>query len=235
MYDDIKQLIFPSRCIVCQTLLGDKDTGCLCDKCYSFVFRHHLCPRCGRPYFAGGSHCIHCEHEAISENIQITALFPYESMFRKAVLRWKYKGIRKYARGYADLFVNDLCLFEKFDIDGLIPVPLAQSRLRRRGFNQALDLTNELSRLTDIKVYDILERTKKTKPQSKCNKRERRTNIKGSIAVKKEISNLTLNNIAIIDDIYTTGATIKECIEAIKRHKIIKNKKIYVLTVCIGV
>lgn len=199
------------------------------------MLRNHLCPKCGRPYHTGNATCIYCKQEEMKGIEQMIALFPYTDCCRKAVLRWKYKGIRKYARGYADLFVNDLCVLEKLQIDGLVPVPLAPNRQRKRGFNQSLDLAKEISKLTSIPVYDCLVRNKNTKPQSECTKKERSQNIKGSIELKKADVFPELRQIAIIDDIYTTGATVKECIKVIRQEIRIKNEKIYLLIVCIGI
>lgn len=231
----LKELIYPNKCMLCQVLLEVGVQGQLCNQCYKSVLRHNLCSKCGRPYNIGAAACVYCTKEEPAAAAQIVALFPYEGTFRKAVFRWKYKGLRKYAKGYADLFVNDLWIIDKLKIDALVPVPIAKARFRKRGFNQALDLSCEISKLTEVKVYDILTRTRETKAQSKCSKKERLHNIKGSIKVKEEVTAVTLNHIAIIDDIYTTGATVKACIQAINRHKIIENAKIYVLTVCIGV
>ena len=237
MYGYLKQLIYPSKCVVCQTILDDHTSGFVCDKCFSFVLRHNLCPRCGRPYYIGGESCSYCKEEEMGEYARIRALFPYEGVFRKSVLRWKYRGIRKYAKGYADLFVNDLCIIEKLGIEALVPVPLSLSRLRKRGFNQALDLAKEISALTGVKVYDILTRIKETKPQSQCNKKERLNNIKGSIKVKSNEKNHLegIQRIAVLDDIYTTGATMRACIQAIKEQNEFSNVQIYVLIVCMGV
>ena len=231
----LKKLIYPNKCIVCRTLLETESEGYLCDKCYSFVLRNHLCPKCGRPYNIGDKDCAYCKTEDVNDITQIIALFPYKDHFRKSVLRWKYNGLRKYAKGYADIFVGDLCAVDKLQIEGLVPVPISTSRKRKRGFNQALDLAEEISKLTGVKVYENLRRTKETKPQSKCTKKERLSNLKDSIGIKKDSDGITLNNIAIIDDIYTTGATIKECIKAIKRQEVLKNAKIYVLIVCVGI
>ncbi|MDF2878739.1 MAG: phosphoribosyltransferase [Clostridia bacterium] len=231
----LKKLIYPDKCIVCRTLLEEENAGYLCDKCYSFVLRNHLCPKCGRPYNIGGKDCAYCKAEDAGDITQIIALFPYKDHFRKSVLRWKYSGLRKYARGYADVFVTDLYALDKLSIEGLVPVPISEARKRKRGFNQALDLAEEISKLTGVKVYDVLKRTKETKPQSKCTKKERLSNLKGSIGIKKDSESLSLNNIAIIDDIYTTGATVRECISVIKRQEVLKSAKIYVLTVCIGI
>ena len=231
---NLKKLVYPNKCMICRKILDDQVTGSLCDRCYSFVLRHNLCVRCGRPYNIGDTYCAYCNKEEQGEIDSIIPLFPYENQFKKAVLRWKYTGLRKYAKGYADLFVNDLCTIDKLKIDALIPVPLSPSRARRRGFNQALDLAEQISKASGIKVYDILTRVKDTKPQSKCSKKERMKNLKGSIEIKSGNIFLPVNNIAIIDDIYTTGATVKECLSAINRQNLVKNTKIYVLIVCIG-
>jgi len=221
--------------MICREILEKNSIGHLCDKCYSFVLRNNLCARCGRPYNIGDQYCVYCNKDEETVIEQIVPLFLYDEKFKKAVLRWKYSGLRKYAKGYADLFANDLCIIDKLNIEGLIPVPLAPRRARKRGFNQALDLTNEISKLTGAPVYDVLKRVKETKAQSQCNKKERLVNIKGSIVMKTDISALDIKNIAIVDDIYTTGATIKECIGALNRQNSIAGKKIYVLTVCIGI
>lgn len=236
MYQTIKQWIYPHKCMICQNLLDDKTVGALCDQCYSFVLRHDLCPICGRPYQVGGTYCAYCNNEEKNTKVQVIGLFPYKERFRDAVRRWKYRGVRKYAKGYADLFANDLCVIDKMHIDTLIPVPLSDSRLRKRGFNQALDLAQEIAKQTQIELSDILIRTKDTKPQSQCDQKQRLNNMKGSIAVKSDLKDFKqYKNIALVDDIYTTGATINACIEALKRQNSLENRKIYVLVVCIGV
>lgn len=235
MFKAIKSWIYPSKCMLCRQILEAETEGHLCEKCYTKVLRNHLCQKCGRPYGLGESSCTFCKKEELGEIEQIVALFPYKDYFRQAVLRWKYKGIRKYAKGYADLFVNDLCFTEKFQVDALVPVPLAPSRERMRGFNQSLDLAHEISKLTGIPVHDLLTRKKDTKPQSKCTREERLSNIKGCIQIKNVKDLPELKRIAIIDDIYTTGATIKDCIRAIREELPIKNEQIYLLIVCIGV
>lgn len=231
----LKDIFYPNKCMLCRDILDKNQLGLLCDKCYPKVLRNHLCIKCGRPYHLGKEDCLFCKKEKLRSINRIIALFPYKERCREAVLRWKYRGIRKYAIGYADLFVNDLCIIEKLKVDALIPVPLSPHREQKRGFNQSLDLAEEINKLTDIPVYDLLMREKDTKPQSKCSKEERRTNIKGSISLKRQECYPLLKRIAIIDDIYTTGATIEECIKVIRQELSIRNEEVYLLVVCIGV
>lgn len=231
----LKQIIYPRRCTLCRTILDGKETSCLCEKCSHYILKEHTCPKCGRPYNMGKERCLFCEKLDLPHIERIIALFPYKDVCREAVLRWKYKGIRKYAKSYAELFINEADLLKKMQVDALIPVPLAPNRLRKRGFNQALDLANEIGNLTGIPVYDCLKRIKNTKPQSQCSREERLKNIVGSIALKRETTHYPeLKQVAIIDDIYTTGATIKECIKVVRENLRLRNDNIYLIIVCIG-
>lgn len=231
----LKQIIYPRKCTLCRTILDEKATGYLCEKCSHYILKEHICPKCGRPYNMGEERCLFCEKLDLTHIERIIALFPYKDICRESVLRWKYKGIRKYAKSYADLFINEVDLLKKIQVDALIPVPLAPNRLRKRGFNQALDLANEIGNLTGIPVYDCLKRIKNTKPQSQCSREERLRNIVGSVVLKRDTTSYPeLRQVAIIDDIYTTGATVKECIKVVRENLRLRNDNVYLLIVCIG-
>ena len=112
----------------------------------------------------------------------------------------------------------------------LVPIPLAPSRMKKRGFNQALDLALEISRLSGIPVVDCLRRCKDTKPQAQCDKKEREKNVYKSMIFTKP-SLKEVNDIILIDDIYTTGSTIKECIRVLRRERTSCNASIYVVVI----
>jgi ComF family protein len=103
----------------------------------------------------------------------------------------------------------------------LVPIPLHRSRLRARGFNQAELITEVLSQLSQLPVEkDLLERTRNTKPQiGMKNEEERRDNIKNSIAVRenKESALSQYQNVILVDDVYTSGSTMKEAMRALRR------------------
>lgn len=207
---------YPNKCMLCQRLLHEDDDLYVCYRCREKITAEVI------PYKS-----LYTKEEEYP--IQIMTLFPYESEYRKAILRWKYQGIRKYAKGFAKLLVEEID-FSVYDEAVFIPIPLAVSRKRKRGYNQALDLAVELSKLTGILVCDYLVRHKDTKPQSKCTKEEREKNIKNTMRIRKS-SELTPKNIFIVDDIYTTGSTIKEAIRVIKQEFLFRKAKIYVIVV----
>ena len=90
----------------------------------------------------------------------------------------------------------------------VVPVQLEASRKRGRGFNQAEVIADELARLTGIPMRnDVLFRIRRTRPQKQLGENERRQNLQGAFAVRK---NLDLSeNLLLIEDIYTTGSTVE--------------------------
>ena len=229
----LKNLICPDKCMICLAFLEPNHKGYTCVKCETSLLERDVCDRCGKPYAPILGECMYC-HEVPNNQLRVLALFPYIDLYKESILRWKYTGIRKYAKGYADLIVSELIHKEELEIDGFIPVPISYERYKKRGFNQALDLAKQLEAKTHIPVYDVLERCKETKPQSACKKEERANNIRGAIHLKTNLPLEGRVSIALVDDIYTTGSTIYECIRAMKEAGV-QVDKIYVLTVCLAI
>ena len=98
--------------------------------------------------------------------------------------------------------------------DLLVPVPIAQRRLEKRGYNQALLLAREISRLTGIPVAEnVLRRVSDTLPMKKMTPAERQNNLKK--AFQAFGNDVELKSLMLIDDIYTTGATMDACAHAL--------------------
>jgi predicted amidophosphoribosyltransferase len=115
-------------------------------------------------------------------------------------------------------------LVETFDV--VIPVPLHKDRLRERGFNQSLLLAREVARGPGLQVdYKSLKRTRPTKPQADLKTEERRKNVRDAFEVKSP-EGVRKKKVLLVDDVYTTGATVSECARVLKREKC----KVFVLT-----
>ncbi len=230
----IKEGLFPDKCIICRKILTLPHQKYICDACEHYILQDHICPRCGKPYYLGEGekeNCLFCENTSLPFS-RLIALFPYRGLCKESVLRWKYQGIRKYAKGFSHLLVSHLKVLDELDIHALIPVPAAPLRLKKRGFNQALDFARNIALIKNIPVFDILSRDVDTVPQSQCSGKKRRENIKGTIKLQQISSLKNINNIAIVDDIYTSGSTAEECIRILCEANTFK--KIYVLVVCLG-
>ncbi|MGL5677590.1 MAG: ComF family protein [Cellulosilyticaceae bacterium] len=232
---EFMQWLYPDKCIICGKLLErpQKEKAVYtCVACESYLDEVKKCPRCGRPYVIQDT-CTYC-HEIPEKITAIRGLFPYVDAYKESILRWKYRGIRKYARGYAELIVSQILEKEKFEIECLIPIPIAPNRYGQRGFNQAEDLAQAISEQTGIPVLSVLERTHGTKPQSACTKEERRQNIRGTVKIIQEMPKKYPLKVAFIDDIYTTGSTVLECIKVLHQAQWYPSE-IYIFTVGIAI
>jgi ComF family protein len=97
----------------------------------------------------------------------------------------------------------------------LLPVPLAPVRFRKRGYNQAIVLAEQIQRRLDVPLRaDVVIRTRETTEQAGLDQHARRRNIRGAFAVTRE---LTLTHVAIVDDVVTTGSTVNELARTLKR------------------
>lgn len=113
------------------------------------------------------------------------------------------------------------------EVDLILPVPLHSKRLRWRGFNQSVLLARQLSRAYGIPLHPyILSREKETPPQTQLSEDDRRRNVRGVFSVHgKEV--IKGKNLLLVDDVYTSGATVNECSRALKQAGA---KEVYVLT-----
>ncbi len=113
---------------------------------------------------------------------------------------------------------EDRLLFEGKSEIALIPIPMSNKTRRERGFNQTEELCSVVSKISngEIKVLNILEKIKDTAHQTKLSREERLQNMKNTM--KAKIGNYKIGNylFIIIDDVYTTGATISEARRALR-------------------
>jgi len=146
------------------------------------------------------------------------ALAAFEGSLQAAIHRWKYEGKTHLTPFFADWMAEGLNRYwELNSLDILIPVPLHPRRLRERGFNQVHLLVKELSRRTDIPYLNtILKKKKPTLPQVNLSGVEREKGLSGAFhVIEKE--ELLGKSVLLVDDVYTTGATVNECSKVLVR------------------
>ncbi len=182
--------------------------------------------------------------ESSLHNTNIWALFQYHNpLVKTLVWQLKYKNNKNIARLCGELLYNalidefgDAFLCEDFSSPILVPIPITKSRRKERGYNQNELLINAIIK-AEIKYnkypifetnFEILKKVRDTVPQSSLkNRKERLTNLSGCFCVQnpKIISG---RNIILIDDVSTTGTTLKEATGALTRAGA---KKVYSLTI----
>jgi ComF family protein len=178
-----------------------------------------LCQQCGYPFPAlppGDSTfvCGHCADRSWSFEWARSG-YRTEGQVLEAVIGFKYQD--QYFR--RRLLVQ--WLTETFDgnkgavrWDALVPVPLYHRRRRERGFNQARELADGLSAKRKIKVEDCLYRYRETVSQTKLNRSARWENMAGAFRLKRGFD-VRGQNLLIIDDVFTTGATVNACAQVL--------------------
>ena len=212
-----EELLFPRRCPVCDRPV--RPAGALiCACCEGMLQRVQApaCRRCGKQLrSSSGPLCRDCRTlPHVFE--RGSAVFTYHSA-AGGIFRFKYRGRREYGAYYGSCMARKLCETAGEDLpDLLVPVPLSAHRLHRRGYNQALILAQEIGRRTGIPVCEgVLRRVTDTLPMKNMTPAERQNNLKK--AFQAFGNDVKLNSIMLIDDIYTTGATMDACAYALYR------------------
>lgn len=148
-----------------------------------------------------------------------------------SIYRFKYHNQRFYAGFYASKIVQEHgVLIRKWNPQVIVPVPLYPKRRRKRGYNQAEILAVEIGRILGITVAKkMVERVQNTRPQKMLDNRKRKQNLERAFVVRT--ASLKLKSVLVIDDIYTTGATIDAVARVLKDVGV---QKVYFLTISIG-
>ena len=184
------------------------------------------CIICGVEGFLGI--CSKCKSEIkrVHQQEEIMAYWYYGGVLKKLILNLKYHKSFIAGKVLADLLCQ-IIIEKKLSIDCICYVPISKDSLKKRGFNQCSVLAKNISSILDIPVIDCLVKVKETKEQKLLGKEERMKNILDAFEIKNK-EKLFKKNILLIDDVYTTGATINECKKNIEKCNI---NKIYLLTI----
>lgn len=211
----IQSLLYPSSCALCGAA-GQFDLD-LCGPCREELPHNlHCCPRCALPLPSAtpaGTTCGRClQRRLVFERSLCPYL--YRPPLDRLISHLKFNGRLVYARLLAELLGDFIARQSPVLPDLLIPVPLYRTRLRQRGFNQALEITRPLARRFDIPLeYRACIRQRATEPQAELERANRQTNVRGAFRV---IGELKVQRAAIVDDVVTTGATVSELTRALR-------------------
>lgn len=232
IWENILDYVFPPRCAVCNGVMLHLRDG-VCEECrdkITFV-EDPLCLKCGKPIDdPGAEFCTDCENK-VHYYREGRGVLLYDEYMSKSIYAFKYNGKREYACFYAKLIYGRLKnKIKMWDCEALVPVPVHKSKLKKRGYNQAAILAEELSKLCKIPVReDLISREKSTIVQKNLSAKDRENNLKKAFIIRK--NSVKLRSVAIVDDIYTTGSTIDAV--AAKLHEAgVEN--VYFITLCIG-
>ncbi len=210
--------LIPLRCIKCGDILGEHPG--LCTRCWPLIpfISAPVCACCGLPFefeIEDGALCGACLYERPAFTTA-RSVFAYTTESKELILKFKHLDVLN----TLPLFVQWMARVAEEKQDILcIPVPLHRIRLFMRTYNQAALLARALAKTKGwTYLPTTLLRTRKTPSQGTLSAKERTTNVAGAFRVhENKKSALKGRTIFLIDDVFTTGATLNGCTKALRK------------------
>lgn len=216
-------------CSACGKELLSHIRGGMCPECEktSVKLGTDICGKCGRVLANEAEFCDTCIRNERAF-VRARSCYAYEGAPKKFVYRLKFGGRRYLAAFIAEAMV-DRYLDCGFECDCVVAVPLSAKRKRKRGYNQAELIAEELSSRLKLPLIDgALVKTKENKSQAKLKRREREENVRGVYEVTSP-ETFKGRRVLVVDDVMTTGATLGEVSRVLYKAKA---RSVEALTYC---
>ncbi|GGH76688.1 competence protein ComFC [Pullulanibacillus pueri] len=207
------------------TLFELRATEGYCKKCQRklapLLHSAALCRLCGRsldalePRYVAGDMCSDCQQWEAGEWRGVLeknrSLYSYNSFLKELMTQFKFRGDAALIKGFKDDLQR---LYHRFFKNYLpVPIPISPSRMQERAFNQAL----LMAELLPVEPVPVLQRTFQNQKQSKKTKSERLQTIQNPFTLaEKQASDVMNRPIVLVDDIYTTGSTVRQAALALQ-------------------
>ncbi len=202
-------LFYPTQCSNCLRYIKDFRFLYVCPDCFSFIKKlsGNVCPVCSKPLNSlYATECKECfQYKKVFKQVKQAGI--YEGALKELIHLLKFYGKKKIADLLYDFIINNI---EKQYIDRsdvIVPVPLSKKVLRERGFNQTEIIGKKLAKYYNKLFLNAVRKVKETLPQNKLGREERLKNLNGAFQTETSFNG---KKVLIIDDVYTTGATMNE-------------------------
>ncbi len=197
IFDFIINLFYPSRCVFCNKII-DREKVC-CDECNRKAKDY-------KPI------------KTIINNTFCVSAFPYCGVFKNAILNLKIRGKIQNADVLSLYMIKAIREYYNNDkFDYVTAVPLSKKQRNQRGFNQSEIIARKIAENLSVPYKECLVKIKDNKPQHSLNRELRKLNVKGVYKIENE--NIVNLKILLVDDIVTTGCTLKECSKILTKYK----------------
>ncbi|MEK7521354.1 MAG: ComF family protein [Patescibacteria group bacterium] len=216
----ILNFLFPKTCIGCK-----KKGSYFCPDCAQSAKLHfpQVCPVCEQPSPDGVRH-TYCDKHQTPNGLH--SIWAYEGTPRKLIIKFKYRFISDIADELAETVAAHLKNYRPLSNKGpvwteekftVVPIPLHWKRENWRGFNQSEELGKRIANKMGWDFQNLLVRAKRTKHQVGLRGKARRENVEGVFSLNPNIPTSQYSNVLLFDDVWTTGATMKEAAKIIKQ------------------
>lgn len=226
----LKDFLFPKLCLGCNAL-----GSYICINCQQELdlVGKDICIYCERNSYMGFTHPGCKKKNGIDG---LTTFYLYNSFMQKMIKHIKYRLVTDVFNEFCQIIQPEvqkkLLFYKQLSINGLLqPVPLYRTKLKSRGFNQALLIGKFFNTILELPIIDYFQRVKNTVPQAGLKeKKDRYQNMRGAFK-KKSKTNIKGKMVIIVDDVATTGFTVHEFTKTIKRSGA---DKVFVITLAKG-
>lgn len=184
-------VVFPERCLLCGKLVHAGTA---------------ICPECAADL--PKSPCRRAVWMPGREPLAVASVFRYHGRWRRCLLGYKFRNYRSTARQLGWLMAWAARSLPAEAFDAVVYVPLGKKRRREREYDQSRLLAKNLGRFLGVPVLDVLRKVRETQTQHELKRPERLRNLEGAYACEAV---LTGKRVLLVDDIVTTGSTLREC------------------------
>jgi len=223
--DALAALFFPAPCRICEATLDTASRIPICPECLDSLrpLEGPMCQLCGRPFVSPMMALVsqplcHACRRGLYDFDLARSYGAYEEAMVRAVTLLKYYAVTPlggwFAARLAELAERQP---EGFAADVVVPVPLHPTRLRERGYNQAELIARPLAERLGLPFRSyLLVRTRPRPDKLKLTRRERWESVRGAYAIREgnRVDNL---RVLLVDDVFTSGATLDACARALRR------------------
>lgn len=253
---ELLDLAYPSSlyCICCNKIIDESRVYRLCDKCNEEIkwSNGRTCKKCGKLLSSinPSEICFNCRENEHEFDRGFT-ICEYNEHARSIVLSLKYGGRTDIAKSIAEMMSDKMLMIKESkshvikekkshwdskdgygEYDIALSVPMFKDKRKKRGFNQATLIAREFAKYQNIRCKEYyIQRVKDSAPMRGLKPVERKENINGAFRLTRYAEELRGKRILLIDDIYTTGATLDEISKLLRN---VKPSKIDILTFAAG-
>ena len=223
LFDKILNFFNPQgiKCVICGRDVQKEKHG-ICDKCKKDLpINKKACKKCGVDIRTMNDFCDMCGKNQLVFD-QAISVCRSEGEAKRLIHRFKFGGQKYLSKPIAHMMAQ--VLKEKdWKFDAVTYVPASKDTIKKRGYNQAQLIAEDICDIMSVEVVEIAIKAKDLPPQEKMDYLGRFDNMKGAFKLKEKPP----ESLLIIDDVKTTGATLNEFAKLVKRHGC---KKVYCLT-----
>ncbi len=223
LYDAALALVYPQACAICGRSVESRHDGVACSSCWdetrTFSESDTICWKCGELSRAtlnqANREQVRCGRCVDDDFTAARACGSYEGALRASILELKRQP--QVARRVVDLMSELLRREPLNSADIIVPVPLHATRERERGFNQALILARELARCSGLPLDEhcLVRRAQTEMHRVGMDAKARRKSVAGAFFVRRA-DLVTGKRVLLVDDVFTTGATVSACAAVLK-------------------